>query len=268
MKKKITKRISGKKFSKETLRHIIKEIYINYIDIESGHKRYLVTLHCANYETLEFRDVDFSEKYSDIFDTKKIYQFIVSYNDYQNNREIYFSINEGDDNYGNYLSIEGDDINWVNSTEKKLNDLLEVVEPRKNYYRKYSTILFHFSSLNVGFLALRIFVLLLNKFGYTSPNPTKTDNPIGFLLGKIVEKFPLVGYLIIIICSWLLGMLLLAWIFDKIEEWISSVFPSIEFDFGPMYMRKPKKLRKAIATLFTLIILPILLQLLFLIYKI
>ena len=57
----------------------------------------------------------------------------------------------------------------------------------------------------------------------------------------------------------------MAWVFDKIETLFESVFPSIEFDFGPFFLRKPRKLRKAIAALFTLVVLPLLLQLLMLI---
>lgn len=263
MKKRISKTIFGKKFNKESLLYIIDEIYKNYENSDSDHKTFSITLHCANYETLEFRDVNFSEKHNEILDIKKIHQIKIYYIDYRNDKNISLTLSEGDSNYDNNLGIEGNDIDWVNASEKKLDELFQVVESRKNYFKKYSRLIFHFSALNIGSLALRMFVSLLEKFEYAANTTNDNDNPLSFLLVKFVEIFPPLKYLFVFLASWFIGLLIIVWFYDKVEKLFSYVFPSIEFDFGPVHMRKPRKIRKVIATIFSLIILPIILQIIF-----
>ncbi|GEM_PF-6574241 len=87
MRKKIYRKIKERRFNKDTLLNILKEIYSIYNKFDSDNKDFLIILNCINYETLEISQSDFNEKIDNILDIKKIGQIIVKCVDYKKNNK-------------------------------------------------------------------------------------------------------------------------------------------------------------------------------------
>ena len=256
MRKKVYIKIKEKRFNKNTLLNILNEIYKIYNKFNSDYKDFLITLYCINYEILEINDVDFNEKINDILDIKKVGQIIVKCVDYKKNdkKEIKLCLTEDGDIFSSFLEIEGDDLDWVYSTEKKLNELLEAVEPIKFYYEKYSNLILNIIIMSFGFFCLSFIVLVLNKYYQRF-----TDYILKFQkLDKILQLN------IIVFLSWLVGLMgsiILPSFFEKMDKKFYNVFPLVEFDFGPIHLRKPRKIKNFLKIILLYMILPIFLGL-------
>jgi len=255
MRKKVYIRIKGKRFGNKTLVNILNEIYKIYNKFESDNKDFLITLNCINYETLEINHVDFNEKINNILDIKKLGQILVKCVDYKKNnkKEIKLCLTENGDVFSSFIEIVGDDLDWVYSIEKKLNELLDAVEPIKFYYEKYSSLILTIIIMSIGFFCLNLMVLVLNTNYQT----------FSVYILKFQNLDKLLQFNIIVLLSWLIGFIgsIFFPFLEKINQKFSRAFPSIEFDFGPIHLRKSRKIRNYLKLTFLYIILPIFLGL-------
>ena len=269
MKKKILKEIDDRIFRKEDIINISNKIYMSYSKAKSDHKNLSIKMNCENNETLEFENVDL-RKYHNTLDIKKIFHLSFYFKDYRNNKRIEINISEGDNSWNNNLIIESDNISWVDSTDKSFEELFNSIQPQNKWFRKYRRLIHHLLSLNFGYFLIYLiksFTDLLIKIGYKAESTADSkSNPITFTLNFLFDMLPITKYVFIIILSWLMGLILLIFFWERIENFLLSLWPSIEFDFGPEYKKSQKKTRKAIWLICSLFLVPIFLQILFSIF--
>ncbi len=264
MRKSIRKQIKGKIFSRDDIIRLNNRFFTIFQSTESEHKNYTITLNCDDHETLEFENTDLSVKNLDVLDVKKILHISMIFRDYRNNKSVQLSLSHGSSSWHNDFVVDGNDTSWVDSTDKSFSDIFKAVKPQNHLFEKYKRFLFHLISLNIGYFFIRSFVLVLQKLGYkTVETDSSESNPFIFILDYIVENVPLFKYILIAIISWLVGIWIIFMFWDKIENYLLSLWPSIEFDFGPEHKKTQKNVRKAIGIIFSLILIPIILQIIF-----
>ena len=76
---------------------------------------------------------------------------------------------------------------------------------------------------------------------------------------QLLKDNPIILNIFILILSWIWGMSLIRWRFDRIKY----LWPSVEFDFGPEHFKKEKNNRKTLRIIGSLIVIPLILQLIF-----
>ena len=262
MNKKISKSISQKIINKEDLFRLSNLTFNEYKKSKSEHKKFNITINCENNEVYKFENINLKKDES-VLDLKRILHLSFSFTDYINNKGIAINLSQGNDNWNNNYVVEGDKESWVNSTNQKIQDILDSIRPQNNLFAKSKRVLFHILSINFGFLFLKILFILLDKFGY-KPGDSYQSNPFVFLMDKIIDIFPFLKYILLALISWAFGACILILFWDKLEIYLEDLWPSIEFDFGPEHKKYPKNKRKAIAVIISLIIIPLILQLIFL----
>ncbi|MCK4808019.1 MAG: hypothetical protein KAS90_00190 [Candidatus Aenigmarchaeota archaeon] len=257
MKKKINKKIKDKSFKKEDILKLSNELYSIYKKTTSNNKHFYITINTDNEETFEFENskLEIDEK---ILDIKKISHISITFVDSTHNKRIDINLTEGNDKWNNNFSVEGHITAWVDSNTKKIEEILESIKPQNNFFSKYKGILFHLIAINLGFLFLRILDNLLKRYNYV---PTKPENQD--LFNFLLESFPILQYLYLILISWVFGMFIVLPLWNKIDNLIEKTWPSIEFNFGPEHKNYAKNNRKTMGIICSLIIIPILLQIFF-----
>ncbi len=263
MRKEISKAIGNKIIKKTDLIKITNFIFNEYKKCDDSSRAiFNITIHCENNEIRRYEKTNLEE--NSILDLKKILRLKIDFTDYQVQKNIVLELHQGNDEYFNQYTVAGDEDDWVNSTDIKIEEILYAITPQNKIFKKIKRIMFHFLSLNIGFFFSKILFLILDKLGY---KPIKSDpdlsNPFTFLFDKLLTSFPTSKYIFYVAACWWLGMGILFLFWPSYKKYWENICPSIEFDFGPEHTKYSKINRKRIATITTLILIPMLLQIIF-----
>jgi hypothetical protein len=145
--------------------------------------------------------------------------------------------------YENSIAISGKDEGWVNANYTALHDAVDKVAPQSLWWKRHRTILLHLIALGGGtleFAVIPFFVRLSIQLWPDLPSRLP-DLP---LPSPFTFPWP---------WRWALG---LPWAF-LIRNWLLSMWPSIEFNFGAKYLR-PNNRRQKLYLVLTLTIVPLL----------
>lgn len=257
MKKRIYRNISGKIISREDIIKLIDYLFNTFDVLTSEHKRFNLSIHTFDNEVYEIENTKLTVNNS-VIDIKRINSIKISLIDYRNEKQIFLSLTQGDDKWSNNLSIESSDEEWVNNQQTKLLDLIESWKPQKSYYTKYRNYLLNFLAICIGLLIIRLMANIEIDIDTESSKPGR----LLILMNNLIELIPFTKYILLILISWFVGILpvlFLGWI--KLDAYLTSLWPPIEFDFGPEHYKYSKRRRKAIGLIITLIVIPILLNL-------
>jgi hypothetical protein len=174
-----------------------------------------------------------------ILDTKIIKKINMSFVSFKNSKKIEIQLlhSEKNEDSENYIWISGSDSTWVNGLLKKFEDILGLSEPQTNLTSRYLTLWFILlSALNVS--AIRI----VNHH----------ENEISGLLALIVILgFPIASLYSLVV----------------LQEYLYGTYPDIELQTGPSHFRVSLKRRKRINLILTLIILPVIITVLYDVFK-
>lgn len=262
MKKKITKKIKDKIISKENIINLIDYLYRTYEEIESDLKTFNISLYTNNSEVFEIENASITDDIQ-LLEIKRIEKIDIYLSNIRSAKKIDIELCQDSNKWSNTLKIESEDQIWVNNQNLRISELIESWKPQNKMFSKYKEILFHFLSINLGFIFFELLAKLLTIFDYKSSLKTDQSDIWKFLIEKITTQFPASIYVFIGLFSWLIGMFFVSLFWYKLEDKLLNLWPSIEFDFGPEHLKFAKKRRNIIWLVVTLIILPILLQILF-----
>lgn len=261
MKKKISKKISYKIINEQDLKTIFDYIFSIYSDFDSNSKTFSIKLYSDDSEIYEIQETLNYDELS-VLNIKRISKVIVYISDYRLNFRLSLELCQDSDYLTNVLDIESNDENWVNNQFIKMNNIIDSWKPQNRLFSKYKNLLLHFLAINIGLLFIKIINNASIYFGYKSSTTTEGEGIWIFLIRKIITDYPFANYIFIGIVSWLIGWIICVMFWSGLEEKIQKLWPIIEFDFGPEHLKFSKNKRTILMYFFTLVILPILLQIL------
>jgi len=260
MKKRIYQNIKDKIISKQNIIVLINHIFNIYEGLESAHKKITISLHTTDSEVYEIENSNLDSN-NNILDIKRIENIKIDLTDYRNDKHFSINLSQGDDKWSNNLVIGSKDELWVNNQKIMLEESIKSWQPQNVYYSRYKDLLLHFLAICVGLLIIKIVVLFSDQSIQDTTSETTDPGRFLLFLGKLLESIPLTRYLFIAVISWIVGSgIVIFTIWFKIDNYLSDLWPSIEFDFGPEHFKFSKRRRKSIGVIITLIVLPVILR--------
>ncbi len=172
----------------------------------------------------------------DIIDLKKVESICIKYYDYKLDRRIDVSLRNG--NYGNRFIVKGEDRDWVAGIFNKIEIIFDAVKPQNHWFVRYNNIIFHITSVILGFFIISI----ISKFISPDPNPSTVRD--------FIHSSKLYFYIISLVVYWIAGAYPIAIFMD----WVNKLWPSVEFDFGPEHTKLEKNRRITLGVFLTFII--------------
>lgn len=253
-------KIEGKIITKNDLKKISK---ILEDELEKSNKKGNLTEIKYNFSFSDdtYREINSEIIFNDneILDLKKTKKLQFEYWDFSEKKHVDFEARHG--NYGDTeIIIVGEDLEWTSYIFSLFEDVINSIKPQENFMIKYANILEIATSIIFGYyifsLLLPIYEILFDALGLT--NYKGADKLISLLRTNIyLSKFIL--SILYIFSFYLIG----GGFAHILYKWILDLWPSIEFDFGPEHLKKEKEVRKRIGILITLIVVPIIINLLF-----
>jgi hypothetical protein len=180
----------------------------------------------------------------------------MSFHNYKLGRRILFSVCHGDSRYGNFFSVSAPDVQWLGQTFLSLQDALNTVCPQGVWLRRHKTLLLTAIALGIGTAGvalLNALATMLSKRLVLSGIvvPLQPDSP---WRGLVADAAPLL-YVMKWLWRWFVGI---CWGAYWVRAWILSAWPDIELNFGPAHLHSEKAKRQRLSVVATLIVLPIL----------
>jgi len=231
--------IEKKIFKKSDITNIGKVFLEEYKDAqkEGYHSSITFRLDCIDNTSYESEDIGLLDD-GNIIDIKRTRTIEMTFNNYELERYVNISLIHG--NYRNTLIVNGQDHNWVNGIFTKIIEIIDSIQPQDNGIIRHKTLLLHLSALGIGIIFFAIFNFLILQ--HIEP----LENPSGNVLklSTFFETYPLFLYLVYGFSKWLVGI---SWAPD-LRRWVLSLWPLIEFDFGPDHLKieKMRRLRSSI----------------------
>lgn len=247
--KKINIPIEDKVFSETDILQFAKKLYERYKK-DRGNRRLSLELKILDGSGYELKNSDPTEL-AQVLQSKKVYAINFDYYFFDKGSNVSLRLNEIR-KWDNYIYIQATNNTWLSSVESAMSETLRDVKPQTNFIIKNKKILFHVSCFYIGFFVLQLLNLTLG-------NVIKPiENPPGWIraFGTFIDKYKTPFWVIVTYgngCYWTM----------LIYQQLDKIWPPIEFDFGPEYMKKSKIRRKTIWTLLTVLIIPLLFQFVF-----
>lgn len=249
MEKEINIPIKDKIITKEDILRLSKIFWTVYSNNKSNHARLSFSFACNELDStykLENKKLETEEEF---LNTKKIKSLSMTFHDYTKSKHLQLNLSHGDTSW-NKLKIESSNNRWVDARYNDFKEKIEAIKPQKNWFLDYKKIIYHITSLNVGFLWIKLIWLLPTKsIPYEELSP----------FWQYIRDSTIIKYLILTILAWGFGISVLWWVFEKLAQ----LWPSIEFDFGPEHFKKEKRTRKTLGVILSLILIPLVLQIIF-----
>lgn len=244
--------IKNKIFTKKDILNI-GEIFLNeYKSAQKAgdHSSIMFKINCVDDTSYESESINLFDN-GGILDTKKIDLLEITFHNYMAEKYINISVVSGG-YYRNNLLVRGDDENWVRGIFTKLKEIIDSIKPQDNFIIRHKTAVLHVIAFGVGiFLRFLLLSILDINSGYTK-YPSETVKIIAsFLVAHSYLMFPLDWF-----TSWVMGI---SWA-PLIRSWLLNFWPSIEFDFGPEHLKVEKLRRIRITMVFSIVIIPIVLE--------
>lgn len=232
--------IEKKIFKKSDIKNIGKVFLEEYKNAQEKEHNSSITfrLDCIDNTSYESENIGLLDD-GNIIDIKRTRTIEITYHNYELRRYMNISLIHGN-SYENTLIVRGQDQNWVNGIFTKIKEIIDSIQPQDNWILKHKTLLLHLNALGIGIIFFAIFNLLILQ--YIEP----IENPSGNVLQlrTFFETYPLFIYLVGGFLKWMVGM---SWA-PEIRSWVLSLWPLIEFDFGPDHLKieKMRRLRMSI----------------------
>lgn len=189
-----------------------------------------------------------------VIDIKRSNSIDFTFHDHTLKHYISLTISHGG-GYRNNLTVQGFDSNWVNGVFTKIKEKIDSFKPQDNWLLNHEKFVLHSSALGIG--AIVYFIVWLVVYRHLEP----IKNPTGLLkdIKTIFLNNPWFFYVYPIFSYWIYGI---SWAL-QFRRWLFSLWPDIEFDFGPEHFKLEKTRRVRIYIFASLVIIPLLLSLIY-----
>lgn len=219
-----------------------------------------ITLKDQDNIEYELESNEKTENLSRLVSSKKIKSIELNYRDFGLGNYCTLLLVEGNDELfsKSLLKIDGSE-DWVTLNFQKLSEIIDVFKRQNIFFKKYSSIIFHTLSVNFGLLALKILSFLLTHTNYSATIENEAA-PLSHILSYFLNEYSIIYSLLYLLTAWLVGLWIVIMWWFPLKNWLLNLWPSVEFDFGPEHLRKPKNVRLALFSIITLIIIPALIS--------
>lgn len=226
--------IENKVFTKDNLRTLWKAINIERkpSSSEMGSNNTHLALNCVDGSTYESEEDNLLND-GDIVDLKGCLWVNMSYSDSASEKRIDLTLVQGD--YKNKLIVVGKEPDWVSGVFDRLTNIIKSVRPQEHWFKRFRLLFLGLSATSFGFLFLNLITYLYGSDLVNFQNKQNIPSLLmTFVLGAVISYFVII--------------------------WIESLWPNVEFDFGPEHGKVLKNRRKRLGTFFSLLLLPILIE--------
>jgi hypothetical protein len=202
-----------------------------------------------------FTEDDNNDDVKRLINTNKTSHISFRFRDYDSSNYCSMELTAGNSSAyrGNTIKVEGDP-DWSVLKFNSLKEITRSLAPQNNYFAEHSAVFFHILSVSLGTLILKLISLIP-----ITPEEVR-EGSLTFIVIKFVEKYFIAELGLYIFLCWLFGAWFVLMFWMELKEWIGRVWPSIEFDFGPAHLRGPRKIRKALWVLISLVVIPVVLS--------
>ena len=184
---------------------------------------------------------------NDVIDTLKTESIIFSYSIYRPiAKSIRIKLSEGSGLFSpGSFSVSGDNSAWVDATFVELERLFDSVTPQSIWFGKYRGYIRTVVAMCIGYTWGKFMALMA---------PSSTDPDPAWL--KFLHAHPPLLIFVTALMAFIIGIAPASILVD----WVSKLWPDIEFDFGPEHLKQQKNVRARLGVVGGLIVLPILLE--------
>jgi hypothetical protein len=230
---------SGKIFTPETVRQLAKIVHQEASDIMVSNKESVTTLYSfdsVDNSSFESEQPTIFEK-EGLIEQKLMNRINIRLQTFDNSKniEILISSSQDDDPVNNFILVGGDDSIWVNGIVSRFSEILNLAKSRKSMN----------SQIDIStFLSLIAFNIIYYRLFYSS-------------IQKIGNEF-LKTWVLVLGVS--IGSMIF---FQKLSEYLKTLWPSVELQTGTSYMQIPYQKRVKLKWILSAIGLPLLLGLIY-----
>lgn len=238
--------IEKRVFKKSDIKLIGKIFLDEYEKVQYEEKYYssiTFRLDCDDNTSYESKDMGLFDD-GNIIDIKRTRTVEITFQDYKLSRYINISIIHGQ-SYRNTLIVNGKDQDWVNGIFIRIKEIIDSTTPQEKWIIRHKTFLLHLSALGVGIIMHTILWILI----YQHIEPTKDPSDNFFV------TYPLSKYVFNLLIIWGTGLFGAFYL----RNWLLSLWPIIEFDFGPEHLKIENSRRKRISVFIIIAVIPIVL---------
>ncbi len=205
---------------------------------------------CDDGSRFESKDADFFD--DPIISSKRVMAIKMIYSASQEELKIEISHDASGIPGGirdNVVQVEGLDSKWVNSTLKKLGEIIDGFTPQKSFVIQHPKISELLAAINIGIILIGIYSLLIP---YSQPSSSLIMPPMLILILDTPLKIILIYFI-----YWMAGLLPAKILMPKINQ----LWPIVELQLGPEHKLTEKQRRIQISGFFLLVVVPIILDL-------
>lgn len=210
--------------------------------------RSVFVIECADNSTNEFENIDFLEK-DDFNGFGRILAIKISLSSYETRHYIRISL-DSERGYG-LLDVEGRDMDWVDAKFSQLIKAIDLVKPQENWYIKNQLLVMNIAAISIGIIPWFLVSTFLDLIITPIENPSEKI----IVIREFFNQIPWLEFIFPLLGCWGFG---LVWA-QLLNNWVTKLWPSIEFDFGPDHLNVIKERRKRIKIAGTVVIMPVLL---------
>ena len=184
---------------------------------------------------------------NDVIDLQKTSSLNFDYTNYETGKSIRVALREGDNRWhGSSFSVSGMNVAWVDSTFVEFERLFSAMRPQSNLIHKYRWI----APIPLAFALGLAWLDLMN---YLVPSSTAGSVPAWAIY---VREHSLLRHVVWALLCIATGYAPAFWLTD----WLSKLWPTIEFDFGPEHLKRKKQIRTRVTVVGSLLVLPLVLD--------
>jgi len=208
---------------------------------------------CADKSSFESKDVSIFSADS-MLNTKRVESLEMTYHSYHSKSSINIELAHGDTEYGNSITIRGEDSTWVNGIMRKLEDVLNSFKPQNTFIKNHKGLFNIVFALSIGTILMWII-----RFIFSPQEPPTDLENWEKSLHEIFDRFPIVQAILRYSLGIVVGYLPAKDITNK----LISLWPSIEIQIGPEHTFLEKNRRKWIINAVLLGLVPLLVSLIY-----
>ena len=215
----------------------------------SSSQRLSVTIKLPDGESEDFDEKNLDEiKF--IYSRKKIVAIYGRYSDYKKSRTFNFSIYEDRTSVLNNFDIQSSDDAWFYKQKSEIDDFLKRVRNQENFYLKYRLFIEPLARFILAIPLTYLFYQIIVAFAHFIPAPPAREISAN-------EQFWSIYWLVIV--AIFVNFMFSQMAFNKLFKKIDSMWPTIEFNFGPDHLNTAKSTRSIFAHIASAVIIPLLL---------
>ena len=238
------------------LYRLAKAVHTEYLEQE-GDDHILVEFSatCDDSSVFESKSPDIFSQES-VLISKRIISVSMKFSSYTKDCYLDIDISHGDSRsyYGNRVKVSGTDTKWVNGTIKLIEEIIVSFTPQHTFTKKYKSLIELTFALSIGAIIMRLLILILSSVPEATSSSADSST-----LNRLVEKFPIIGYMISYFMFWFIGWFPASSLMSKLE----ILWPSVEIQAGPEHKLLEKKRRLWMTNAIIIGVIPIVLQVLY-----